>query len=99
MKEYKLNVYADCQSEEPSKVYTCRRILFKTANELGGLQEQSKKADNNSQREIMLKMLKAVFPNFVDEDLDGIDPIELGTFFKSLGSEINQVVSQAEKNL
>ena len=96
--EYKLNVYADCTSEEPTKVYVCRRILFKTANELGALQEQSAKAENDEQREIMLKMLKAVFPNFVDEDLDGIDPIELGTFFKSLGNEINAVVVNAEKN-
>lgn len=98
MKEYKLNVYADCQSEEPSKVYTCRRILFKTATDLGALQEQSKNAENEKQQEIMLKMIKCVFPNFEDEDLQGVDPIELGNFFKSLGSEINQVVSQAEKN-
>ena len=95
---YELKVYADCQAEEPSKVYTCRRILFKTANELGSLQEASANANNDDQREIMLKMLKCVFPDFSDEDLDGIDPIELGQFFKSLGSEINAVVAKAEKN-
>lgn len=96
--EYKLNVYADCQSEKPTKTYVCRRILFKTANELGDLQSKSQTADDNSQRDIMLKMLKCVFPNFVDEDLDGIDPVELGLFFKQLGSEINDVVQQAQKN-
>lgn len=97
--EYKLNVYADCQSEEPTKVYVCRRLLFKTANELGVLQEKSKNAKNEEQTAIMVEMLKCVFPNFVDEDLDGIDPIELGVFFKSLGGEINAVIGKAEKNL
>ena len=96
--EYKLNVYADCETAEPTKTYVCRRILFKTANELGALQVESQKASNDEQTAIMVKMLKCVFPNFVEEDLQGIDPIELGTFFKSIGSEINGVVSQAEKN-
>ena len=97
--EHKLNVYKDCQSEEPSKVYTCRRILFKTATELGELQTLSSKADLSEQKGIMVKMLKCVFPDFVDEDLEGMDPIEIGDFFKSLGSEVNKVVDQAEKNL
>ena len=96
--EYKLNVYADCMSEEPTKVYVCRRLLFKTANELGALQEESKKAKTEEQTAIMIKMLKCVFPNFDDKDLDGIDPLELGTFFKSLGGEINGVIEKAEKN-
>lgn len=97
--EYKLNVYADCMSEEPTKVYVCRRLLFKTANELGVLQEESKKAKNEEQTAIMLKMIKCVFPNFADEDLNGIDPLELGVFFKSLGKEINEIVRNAKKNL
>ena len=96
--EYKLNVYADCTSEEPTKVYVCRRLLFKTANELSAFQEESDNAELKDQTAIMVKMLKCVFPNFEDDDLNGIDPLELGRFFKSIGSEINGVVQQAEKN-
>lgn len=97
--EHKLNIYADCQSEKPTKSYVCRRILFKTATDLGELQAKSKEAKDEEQTSILLKMIKCVFPDFKDEDLDGIDPIEVGEFFKSLGSEVNQVVNQAQKNL
>lgn len=96
--EHKLNVYKDCQSEKPSKVYTCRRILFKTATELGELQAQSSKSDLSEQQGIIVKMLKCVFPDFVDKDLEGMDPIEIGNFFKSLGSEVNEVIAVAQKN-
>lgn len=96
--EYKLNVYADCTSEEPTKVYVCRRLLFKTATELSAFQEESQKAELKDQTEIMVKMLKCVFPNFVDEDLNGIDPLELGRFFKAISGGINGVLQRAEKN-
>lgn len=96
--EIKINVYKDCSSEEPSKTYVVRRILFKTAKELGALQEASSKANESEQEEYTLKMLKAVIPNFKDEDLEGIDPIELGAFFRELGGEIAGVVKQAQKN-
>lgn len=99
MKAVKLNVYADCTSEEPTKSYTVRRILFKTAKELGTLQEESKNAtDDDQQIEITRKMLKCVVPDFKDEDLDGIDPAELGAFFRELGAEIHEVVKSAAKN-
>lgn len=96
--ELKINVYADCTSEEPSKTYTIRRILFKTAKELGALQAESAEADESKQEEYTLKMLKTVFPNFEDEDLNGVDPIELGQFFRKLGAEIRGVVQNAQKN-
>lgn len=96
--EHKLNVYADCQSEEPIKVYSCKRILFKTATKLTDLQTKSKSAKDEDQTKIMVEMLKCVFPDFVDEDLEGMDPYEIGKFFMSLGSEINQVVNNAQKN-
>lgn len=96
--EIKINVYADCTSEEPSKTYTIRRILFKTAKELGQLQAEASEVDEKKQEEYTLKMLKCVFPNFEDEDLNGVDPIELGQFFRKLGAEISGVVANAQKN-
>ena len=44
-------------------------------------------------------MLKCIIPDFKDEDIDGIDPIELGTFMKEVGSAINGIVESAQKNL
>jgi len=92
----KINVYGDCTSEEPTKSYTVRRLLFKTAKELGALQEESK--DAKDQEAVTLKMLQTVIPEFSEEDLQGVDPFELGAFFREIGKEINAVVTNAEKN-
>ena len=94
--EIKINIYKDCSSEAPSKTYVIRRILFKTAKELGSLQEEAKTTED--QEAITLKMLQCVFPEFTKEDLEGVDPIELGPFFRELGQETSKVVADAQKN-
>lgn len=96
--ELKLNVYGDCTSEKPIKTYVVRRLTFKTAKRLGALQEESKTSKNDEQEEITLKMFKEVIPEFDASDLDGLDPVEVGEFFKSLSSGISQVVANAQKN-
>ena len=96
--EIKINVYKDCASEEPSKTFVVRRILFKTAKEIGSLQEEAKNASESEQEAFTLKMLQCVIPEFKKEDLDGIDPIELGAFFRELGGEVAKVVDEARKN-
>lgn len=95
--EIKINIYGDCTSVKPTKTYVIRRILFKTAKELSAIQEESKNAQGQ-EVEMTIKMLKAVIPDFKDEDIDGIDPTELGEFFKKVGSEISGIVKDAEKN-
>jgi len=92
----KLNVYGDCTSEKPTKSYTVRRILFKTAKELSALQADNKKEAD--QEKITLAMLQTVIPEFSEEDLQGVDPFELGAFFREIGGEINSVIKTAEKN-
>ena len=86
--EIKINVYSDCSSEEPSKSFVIRRILFKTAKELGSLQEEAKNASESDQEAFTLKMLQCVIPDF----------IELGAFFRELGGEVAKVVDEARKN-
>lgn len=93
--EIKLNIYKDNSSEEPSKTYVVRRILFKTAKELATISEESKDGDPI---ESTKKMLKAVFPDFKDEDLDYIDPTEFGQVMKEMTSAIQSVVANAQKN-
>lgn len=95
--EIKINVYSDCTSDKPTKTYTIRRILFKTAKQLTEIQEESAKEGADDEA-LTLKMLKCIIPDFKDEDLEGIDPIELGEFMKSVGSAINGIVKEAEKN-
>lgn len=94
--ELKINIYGDCTSEKPSKTYVIRRILFKTAKELTAIQEESK--EEGKEVELTFKMLKCVIPDFQREDLDGIDPTELGSFFRQIGAEIQGVIANAQKN-
>ena len=96
--ELKINIYGDCVSEEPTKTFTVRRILFKTAKELASLQAESKTAKDEEQEEITYRMLKTVIPNIEKEDIDGIDTLELGEFFKQIGAEISKIVGNAQKN-
>ncbi len=96
--EIKINIYGDCTAEKPTKTYTVRRILFKTAKELTALMDDVKNAPDEEQTAITLKMLKTVVPEFTDEDLDGVDPVELGEVFRKLGAAINGVVANAQKN-
>lgn len=96
--EIKINIYGDCTAEKPTKTYTIRRITFKAAKELNALMDDAKKATDEEQISFTTKMLKAVIPDFIDEDFDGIDPVELGEFFKKIGATINGVVANAQKN-
>lgn len=94
----KINVYGDCTSEQPTKSYTVRRILFKTAKDLSALQAENKNATEADQEKITLAMLQTVIPEFTEKDLQGVDPFELGAFFREIGAEINSVIHKAEKN-
>lgn len=93
--EIKLNIYADNASEKPSKTYVVRRILFKTAKELASISEESKEGDPI---EATAKMLKAVFPDFKEEDIDYIDPTEFGQVMQEMTKAIQSVVANAQKN-
>lgn len=98
MKEIKINVYGNCSDEKPTRTYTVRRILFKTAKELGALQDEARGASDEEQMAYTLKMLKCVVPEFEDADFDGIDPVELGAFFRELAAQISGTVNNAAKN-
>lgn len=92
-----LNIYGDCESEKPTKTYTIKRILFKTAKEISAIAEESKNKDENELSQVV-KYLKAIFPNFKDEDIDGIDPIEFSAFMREVTKAISSTVAGAQKN-
>lgn len=93
--EIKLNIYKDNSSEEPSKTYVIHRILFKTAKQLSAIAEESK---NEDPIVATTKMLKAVFPDFDEKDIDYIDPTEFGQVMNEMTKAINSVVANAQKN-
>lgn len=93
-----INIYADCTSDKPTKTYTIKRLLFKTAKELSAIQAEAKNAGDEEQPAFTLKMLKTLVPDFQDEDFDGVDPLELGSVFRTIGAAISGIVANAEKN-
>lgn len=93
-----LNVYKDCTSEEPTKTYTCRRLLLGVSAKVQALTEKMEGKSEDEQREITIDVLKTIFPSFEDEEFDYIDPNEYMQFVKDIAAETNQIVRQAVKN-
>lgn len=93
-----LNVYKDCTSEEPIKTYVCNRLTLGVSKKVQALSEKLKDQDASEQQNIIIDVLKAIFPNFEAEDFDGLDPVEYAEFIKTIGNETNRIQGNALKN-
>ena len=92
-----LNIYKDCTSEEPTKQYICRRLLYGASLKIQALSEDMKGKSEEEQSAINLDILKTIFPDFEDEDFNGIDAVEWFDFVKEIGRETNIIASNAIK--
>lgn len=92
-----LNVYKDCTSEEPTKQYVCRRLLFGASQKIQALSSNMQGKSEAEQTEITLDILKTIFPHFEDEDFNYIDPLEWLQFVNAISAETNNIVSYAAK--
>lgn len=94
-----LNIYKDCTSEEPTKQYTCFRLLLGVSKKIGELQQKMQKTNDEAEQEkYTLQILKAIFPNFEDEDFNYIDPVQYLEFVNDITLESNRIVATAQKN-
>lgn len=93
-----LNVYKDCTSEEPIKTYVCNRLTLGVSKKVQSLSDNLKEKDASEQQDIIIDVLKAIFPNFEEEDFNGIDPVEYAEFIKTIGMETNRIQGLALKN-
>lgn len=96
--EAKLNIYADCTSEKPVKTYVCRRLLLKTSKKVSALAEQMKGKTEEEQEALTIDVIKTIFPDFKDEEFDGLDPVEWLNFVNEINKETNAILQVAEKN-
>lgn len=92
-----LNIYKDCTSEEPTKQYVCRRLLFGASQKILALSNDMKDKSQEEQTEINLNILKTIFPDFEDDDFNYIDTVEWFEFVNEIGQETNKVVNYAAK--
>lgn len=96
--EAKLNIYADCTSEKPTKTYVCRRLLLKVSKKVASLVEGMNGKSESEQEAITVDVIKTIFPEFKDEEFEGIDPIEWLDFIKEISKETNDILTVAQKN-
>ena len=96
--EAKLNIYADCTSEEPTKTYVCRRLLLKVSKKVSALAEGIDKQSSQEQEQTTIEIIKTIFPEFKDEELDYINPVEWLEFINQINAETNKILVNAQKN-
>lgn len=94
-----LKIYKDCTSEEPTKVYTCRRLLFKTSKAIASLADQLQDKSPEEQAEVTIAIIKVIFPEFQDEEFECIDPQDWANFVAEITKETGKIVTHATKNL
>lgn len=92
-----LNIYKDCTSEEPTKTYTCRRLLLGVSKKVQSLSDNMEGKSEAEQEAITLDILKTIFPNFENDDFNYIDPTEYMEFVSAIANETNEIVNNAAK--
>jgi hypothetical protein len=108
----KLRIYEGCESAEPIKVFTCKRLTFNVgtkieilADKVAKLEKSKKGASaeelakiNDEQLELTIETIQAIFPSFTREDFNGLDPLEYQEFINEIGKATNQAINRAAKN-
>lgn len=93
-----LKLYKDCTSEEPSKVFVCRRLIFKVAKTIEELSAKVQKSkDAEEQERLTVKILQTIFPDFGDDDLNYIDPNEYARFIQQIQAGTAEILETAQK--
>lgn len=93
-----LKLYKDCTSEEPTKVYVCRRLIYKTAKTIEELSTKVQKTkDADEQERLTVKILQSIFPEFGDDDINYIDPNEYARFIQQVQGGVAEVLDNAQK--
>lgn len=93
-----LKLYKDCTSEEPTKVFVCRRLIFKVAKNIEELSAKVQKSvDAEEQERLTVKILQSIFPDFGDDDLNYIDPNEYARFIQQIQAGTVEILENAQK--
>jgi hypothetical protein len=93
-----LKLYRDCTSEEPTKVFVCRRLIFKVAKTIEELSAKVQKStDADEQERLTVKILQSIFPDFGDDDLNYIDPNEYARFIQQIQAGTAEILETAQK--
>lgn len=95
----RINIYKDCESTEPTKTYTCNRLLLNAAQRAAKLAEDMEGKSYTEQIKMIGEIVKAVFPQVTDDEIELIDITELQVFFKDIMKMAAGNLDNAQKNL
>ena len=93
-----LNIYEDCASEKPTKTYTCRRVLAGVIQKITKFVEEMDGKTNAEQLAMLGDFARLIFPQITDDELAGIDILELQDFFKDILKMAQGKIEDAKKN-
>lgn len=93
----KLNIYDDCTGE-PVKTYTCKRLILKVSKKVSSLIENMQGKSTKEQEKMTLDVIQTIFPDFKEEDFDGLDPVEWLNFVNEIGNYTNKILDNTQKN-
>lgn len=95
----KFGIYKDCTSDEPTKVYECKRLLFGVSKKAlaiySNLQENS---DLDEQIEAIIDIVQTIFPEFERDEINYVDANELVTFVHEIVQATNAELHKSQKN-
>ncbi len=107
-----LNIYDGCESEEPIKTFTCRRLTVAAADKLEEITEKTAELEESKQGKtkaeikkidaeitaLSIEIIQTFFPSFTEEDFKKLDPYEYQSFCFAIGEEVHKIRERALKN-
>ena len=73
-------------------------MLLKVSKKVASLVEGMNGKSEDEQEAITIDVIKTIFPEFKDEEFEGIDPVEWLDFIKEISKETNDILTVAQKN-
>ena len=94
----KLGIYKDCSSNEPTKTYECKRLLFGVSKKALSISKNMQDKNEEEQIELLVDLLQTIFPDFEADEINYIDANELGQFVNEIVQSTNAELNKSSKN-
>lgn len=95
----KFGIYKDCKSNETTKVYECKRLLFGVSKKALAIYSNLKESEDlDEQIEAIVDIIQTIFPDFEREEINYVDPNELIAFVQEIVQATNAELHRSQKN-
>ena len=94
----KFGIYKDCTTDEPTKVYECKRLLFGVSKKALAISKQMQNKSEEESVELLVDLLQTIFPEFESDEINYVDALELGNFVQEIVKATNADLAKSQKN-